>query len=211
MSSYGAKGTRTPNHRLQRTAAEPERSLAWRRAAMAEINGAVHELIGKGQTQRGHFYISPQRGHFYISRNARRSRKSFSCLKRGHLCSTRERVGLGNGATLGLVCSYTMREMQPPRDSQPKGEKWKRFQAAETSISGDRSGISTTKPRPMARRSSGAAKAAVGDSRGVRTRAIAAVEREESVVAGGASRIQSPRRSGSGDVLKHHVGSETPQ
>ena len=169
---------------------------------MAEINGAVHELIGKGQTQRG---------HFYISRNARRSRKSFSCLKRGHLCSTRERVGLGNGATLGLVCSYTMREMQPPRDSQPKGEKWKRFQAAETSISGDRSGISTTKPRPMARRSSGAAKAAVGDSRGVRTRAIAAVEREESVVAGGASRIQSPRRSGSGDVLKHHVGSETPQ
>jgi hypothetical protein len=24
MSSYGAKGTRTPNNRLQRTAAEPE-------------------------------------------------------------------------------------------------------------------------------------------------------------------------------------------
>ena len=115
MSSYGAKGTRTPNHRLQRTAAEPERSLAWRRAAMAEINGAVHELIGKGQTQRGHFYISRQRGHFYISRNARRSRKSFSCLKRGQLCSTRERVGQGNGATLGLVCSYKERNAASPR------------------------------------------------------------------------------------------------
>jgi hypothetical protein len=37
MSSYGAKGTRTPDNRLQRTAAEPERSLAWRRAAMAEL------------------------------------------------------------------------------------------------------------------------------------------------------------------------------
>jgi hypothetical protein len=45
MSSYGAKGTRTPNNRLQRTAAEPERSLAWRTAAMAELNDAVHELI----------------------------------------------------------------------------------------------------------------------------------------------------------------------
>ena len=45
MSSYGAKGTRTPNHRLQRTAAEPERCLAWRRAAMSELNDAVHGLI----------------------------------------------------------------------------------------------------------------------------------------------------------------------
>ena len=45
MSSYGAKGTRTPNNRLQRTAAKPERSLAWRRAAVAELNDAYHELI----------------------------------------------------------------------------------------------------------------------------------------------------------------------
>jgi hypothetical protein len=45
MSSYGTKGTRTPNNRFQRTAAEPERSLAWRRAAVAELNDAVHELI----------------------------------------------------------------------------------------------------------------------------------------------------------------------
>jgi hypothetical protein len=45
MSSYGAKGTPTPNNRLQRTAAEPERSLVWRRAAMAELIDAVHELI----------------------------------------------------------------------------------------------------------------------------------------------------------------------
>jgi hypothetical protein len=90
-------------------------------------------------------------------------------------------------------------------------KKWKRFQAAEPSISVDRSGISTTKPRPMPWRSLGAAKAAVGDSRGVRTRAIAAVEREESVVLGGASGIQFPGRSGSGDALEHQVGSEPTQ
>ena len=35
MSSYGAKGARTPDNRLQRAAPEPEHSLAWRRAAMA--------------------------------------------------------------------------------------------------------------------------------------------------------------------------------
>ena len=41
MSSYGAKGTRTRNNGLQRTGAVPERSLVWRRAAMAELNDAV--------------------------------------------------------------------------------------------------------------------------------------------------------------------------
>ncbi len=50
MSSYGAKGTRTPNTGCSglsaaRPANEPERSLAWRRAAMGELNDAVHELI----------------------------------------------------------------------------------------------------------------------------------------------------------------------
>jgi hypothetical protein len=101
--------------------------------------------------------------------------------------------------------------MQPPRDSQPRPRKPEGFWPAETSISGDRSGISTTKPRPMARRSSGAAKSAVGGLGGVHTREDAAVDREESVVPGGASRIQSPGSSRSGDALEHHFGLETPQ
>jgi hypothetical protein len=101
--------------------------------------------------------------------------------------------------------------MQPPRDSQPEGEKWKRFQAAGPSVSGERREIDTTEPVPMARRSSGAAKAAVGDSRGVHTGENATVEREESVVPGGASRIQSPGWPRSGDAFEHQVGPEPTQ
>jgi hypothetical protein len=66
------------------------------------------------------------------------------------------------------------------------------------------------KPWPTARKLSGAAKIAGSDSRGVRRGAITAVERDENVVLGGSSGIQSPG-PGSGDVLEDQVGSESTQ